>query len=320
MKKSTKAWLITAGSLVLLGCIIFVCTMSVLKWDFQKLSTVKYETNTYDVTDAFNDISLTTDTADIIFALSGDGKCRVECYEEENAKHSVTVENNELVVKINEQKSWYDYIGFYLGSPKITVYLPKAEYGVLTINESTGSIKAPKDLSFKSADISVSTGDIDFFAASQEAVKIKTSTGNICIENNTVGSLDLSVTTGKATVSGVTCNGGITVGVSTGKAALTDIACKSVTSSGSTGDIYLKNVVAAEKLSIERSTGNVKFDRSDAAEIFVKTNTGNVTGSLLTDKVFITQTDTGDVSVPKTVTGGRCEIKTDTGDIKIKKD
>ena len=41
MKKSTKAWLITAGSLVLLGCIIFVCTMSVLKWDFQKLSTVK---------------------------------------------------------------------------------------------------------------------------------------------------------------------------------------------------------------------------------------------------------------------------------------
>lgn len=118
----------------------------------------------------------------------------------------------------------------------------------------------------------------------------------------------------------MTCNGGITVGVSTGKAALTDIACKSVTSSGSTGDIYLKNVIAAEKLSIERSTGNVKFDRSDAAEIFVKTNTGNVTGSLLTDKVFITQTDTGDVSVPKTVTGGRCEIKTDTGDIKIKKD
>ena len=75
-----------------------------------------------------------------------------------------------------------------------------------------------------------------------------------------------------------------------------------------------------KSFTIERSTGNVKFDRSDAAEIFVKTNTGNVTGSLLTDKVFTTQTDTGDVSVPKTVTGGRCEIKTDTGDIKIKKD
>ena len=79
-------------------------------------------------------------------------------------------------------------------------------------------------------------------------------------------------------------------------------------------------VIAENKFSIERSTGNVKFDGSDAAEIFVKTDTGDVTGSLLTDKVFIAQTDTGDVDVPKTVTGGRCEIMSDTGNIKIKID
>ena len=70
-------------------------------------------------------------------------------------------------------------------------------------------------------------------------------------------------------------------------------------------------------LLIKRSTGDVKFDGSDAAEIFIKTDTGDVTGSLLTDKVFITQTDTGNIDVPKTVNGGRCEISTDTGDIKI---
>ena len=80
----------------------------------------------------------------------------------------------------------------------------------------------------------------------------------------------------------------------------------------------MDNVIAAEKLSIERSTGDVKFDGSDATEIYVKTDTGDVTGSLLTDKVFITQTDTGDVDVPKTTTGCRCEIITDTGDIRIK--
>jgi len=38
---------------------------------------------------------------------------------------------------------------------------------------------------------------------------------------------------------------------------------------------------------------------------------------LLTDKVFITKTDTGSINVPDSITGGRCEIKTDTGDIKI---
>ena len=129
--------------------------------------------------------------------------------------------------------------------------------------------------------------------------------------------LDLTVSTGKVTVSGVTCEGDVTVGVSTGKAKLSDVACKSVISSGSTGDILLNNVVATEKFSIERSTGDIKFDGSDAALIFVKTDTGDVTGRLLTDKVFVTQTDTGSVNVPKTAIGGRCEIITDTGDMHI---
>ena len=52
----------------------------------------------------------------------------------------------------------------------------------------------------------------------------------------------------------------------------------------------------------------MKFDGSDAAEIFVKTTTGNVTFSLLIDKVFITKTDTGNINVPKIADGGKCEI------------
>ena len=68
---------------------------------------------------------------------------------------------------------------------------------------------------------------------------------------------------------------------------------------------------------IKRSTGKVEFNQCDADTIYVKTNTGSVTGSLLSEKVFITDTDTGKVDVPKTITGGRCEITTDTGNIII---
>ena len=320
MKKAAKAWLITAAFLVLAGCILFAGVMSTLGWDFAKLSTARYETNIHEISETFSDISLMTDTADIVFALSNDGKCRVECYEPENAKHSAAVANDTLIIEINEQKSWYDYIGFQFGSPRITVYLPQAEYGALSISESTGRIEIPKDFSFERADISASTGSVVFSAAAQAAVKIKTGTGNICVENNSVGSLDLSVTTGKAAVSNVTCVGSLTINVSTGAAYLTDVACKSVLSNGTTGDISLQNVIAAEKISIERSAGSVKFDGSDAAEIYVRTSTGDVAGSLLTDKVFMTQTDTGNVGVPQTITGGKCEIHTDTGDIQIKTD
>lgn len=318
MRKATKVWLIVAGSLVLVGCIIFAVVMSTLGWDFTKLSTVKYETNTYEIGEAFSDISISTDTADIIFALSDDEKCRVECYEEETAKHSVTVEEDALVVKVNDQKSWYDYIGFYFGSPKITVYLPKAEYNSLHIDESTGNIEIPKDYSFGNVNVSLSTGDVDFCAAASKSVKIKINTGDIRVENTSAGSLDLSATTGKVTVSDVSCEGKIAVGVSTGKAYLTDVACENVISSGSTGNISLNNVIAANKFVIERSTGDVKFSDCDAADIYVKTSTGDVVGNFLSDKVFITDTHTGNVNVPKTLNGGRCEIDTNTGDIEIK--
>lgn len=292
--------------------------MSTLGWDFAKLSTVRFETNTHDVTEPFGNISLVTDTADIVFALSNDGKCSVKCYEEENAKHSVTVENGTLNVKINEQKSLYDYIGFYFGSPKITVYLPKAEYSALSVKGGTGNIEIPKSFTFESADISLSTGDVDFSAAARKEVKIKTGTGNICTEDTSADSLTLSVTTGKITVSDVTCAGDITVGVSTGKTELTDVSCKNIISDGTTGSISMDRVIAENKFSIERSTGDVKFKSCDAAELYVKTSTGNVTGSLLTDKVFITETDTGRIDIPKTSVGGRCEINTGTGDIEIK--
>lgn len=76
-------------------------------------------------------------------------------------------------------------------------------------------------------------------------------------------------------------------------------------------------MIAAEQLSIERSTGHVAFTGCDAGEIHVKTDTGNVAGSLLSEKVFLTESGVGLVDVPKTTSGGVCEIRTDTGNIQI---
>lgn len=288
-----------------------------LKWDFTKLSTAKYENNDYKINEGYQHISIITNTADIVFIPWESQAPSVSCYEQKNNTHSVAVKDGTLEIEIVDTRKWYEYIGINFGTPKITVYIPEGEYGDLSVKASTGNVEIPEVYKFRSVDISVSTGDVKNYASALENVKIKTTTGNICIEDASVGSLDLAVSTGKVTVSGVTCEGNIALGVSTGKAYLSNIRCKNFTSNGSSGDISLNNVIATEKLSIERSTGGVKLDRSDAAEIYIETHTGDVTGSLLTDKVFITQTDTGKINVPKTVSGGRCEITTDTGDIQI---
>lgn len=317
MKKATKIWLIMAASLVLVGGIAWGGAMTVLKWDLKRLSTVEYETNAYEITENFSSISMETDTADIKFVLSDDGTCTVECYEERKAKHSVTVEEDTLVVRTVNEKSWYDYIGINLRSPRITVYLPRLDFTALDIHESTGSIDLPHVFNFGDIDICLSTGDVRMLASASGAIKIKTNTGNIRVEHASAGALDLSASTGGITVSNISCSSDVNIRVSTGKTKLHDIDCINLTSSGNTGDVSLNHVIAKEKLSIRRTTGDVRLDRSDAAEIIIETDTGDVVGSLLTDKVFITHTDTGSVDTPKTVTGGKCEITTDTGDIKI---
>lgn len=317
MSRKTKIWLIMAVFLMLIGCIIFVGAMTVLNWDFKKLSTVKYETNNYEINEDYKKISIMTDTADILFVPSENAKSTVICHEQKNTKHSVKVSDSTLLIETVDTRKWYEHIGINLGSTKITVYLPKAEYSSLLINESTGNIKIPKDFKFGDVNITLSTGDVYFSAEASKPVKIKTSTGNICAENASIQALELSATTGRITVSNVICNEDIHLEISTGKTNLKNIQCKNLISNGSTGDISLNSVIATEKFTIKRSTGDVNFNCSDATEISVDTDTGDVTGSLLTEKVFITQTDTGNIDVPKTVNGGKCEISTDTGDIKI---
>lgn len=84
----------------------------------------------------------------------------------------------------------------------------------------------------------------------------------------------------------------------------------------STGHIVLENA-KANRLDLQTFTGNVTLTRCDAAQLSIATNTGEVNATLLSDKVFFTQTDTGNVNVPKSASGGKCEITTDTGDITV---
>ena len=317
MSKKNKLWIIIAASFLAVGLILFAGAMIALDFDFTRLSTVKYETNTLKISEDFSKISIDADTADIEFVPSDNKQCEIVCFEEEKVKHSAAVEDGTLTIAAVDTRKWYDHIGISFVEPKVTVYLPKAEYDELIIKGKTGDIEIPNDFTFDTVDISSKTGNVECHASASELMKIKLSTGDVNVENISAGALDLSVTTGNVTVSSVYCEGDIKVAVSTGRTNLTDVSCRSVISSGSTGNVSLKNVVAAESFSIERSTGNVSFEDSDAAEIYVKTSTGNVKGTLLSEKIFITETSTGRVDVPKTAAGGKCEITTSTGNIQI---
>ncbi len=316
MSKITKIWLIVAGSFILIGALIFGGTMSMINWDFLKLNTSKFETNEYIIDEKFKDLSLDIDTAGIDILKSDDDKCKVVCYEEANAKHNVKVESKTLNITLDNQRKWYEYIGFNLDTPKISVYLPKEEYGDLLIKSSTGDITVSENLAFDSIDVSLSTGDVSCLASCENELKIATSTGNIDTKDMSADSISLCASTGKITTDSIKCHD-LYIKVSTGKTYLSDVDCDNFTSEGTTGLINLEDVVATGSFNIKRSTGDVSFDACDASQVYIKTSTGSVKGNFLTEKIYIASSSTGDINVPKSTKGGKCEIYTDTGDIQI---
>lgn len=316
MSKKVRIFLITALSLVLIGGLIFVVSMTTLKWDFSALSTQKYQTNTYEITEDFTSITIDTNTADIVFKPSTDSKSTVVCYEQENMLHSVSAKSGNLTIGVLDTREWYEHISLGFNSPKITITIPQGAYDNLIIDNNTGDVCVPKEFTFNSVDIKGDTGDVRISSSVSNDVKVELSTGDIRIDNISAKTVDLETSTGDITVEKLTCDS-LFVTVSTGKSLLKEVRCDELTSTGSTGDIKLTDVIATNTLDIERSTGDVIFDESDAGKITVVTDTGDVTGTLLTGKIFVVDTDTGKKALPNTSSGGRCKITTDTGDIII---
>ena len=279
MNKKTTIWLIIAACLVVLGISLFTVALSISGWDFANMSSSQFETNTYKIPEDFTQIQIVTDTADIRLLPSEDGRCQVVCCELETARHAVAVEDGTLQIRLMDTRKWYEYIGIHWRQPTVTVYLPREAYEALRITTSTGHVQVNPGFSFQSMEISTSTGDIHLEDLSAGKIALKVSTGQVSARN---------------------------------------IHCEDFSSTGSTGNLDLQNFVATGSIRIVRSTGHVKFKSCDGAELFIHTDTGDVTGTLLSDKIFFVETDTGKVTVPKSTIGGRCEITTDTGDVNIR--
>ena len=307
-----------AAALILIGATLFTIVLAANGWDFKNFDKAEYETVEHIVTDDFHSVDIVSDTADIRILPSEDGEVKIVSFEPKYEKLSVSVSDGVLKLNSKNDKKWYQHIfSFSIKSPAFTVYLPKAEYAVLAINESTGDVEIAEGFTFGNMDISISTGDMKITSTVNELMKIKVSTGDITLENSTVGSADLKLSTGDLTVNALSVSEGFSHKSSTGKAKITDLTCKNFSSEADTGYITLSNVIASEILSVKRSTGDVNLNGSDGSEILIDTDTGDVKGTILTSKIFIIDTSTGKVNVPESLTGGKCKVITSTGDVKL---
>ncbi len=298
MKKSIRNSLITAILLIICGGIIFFIALCLADFDFSQFSTQKSVTQSLEINEPFSNINLKSSTEDIHLVQNNSEKCRIVYNTPEKIRYSVSVENGTLKITETNNRKWYDFIGIYVGKTEITLYLPKKDYLSLNIESNTGDISAPDCFAFKNIKIETDTGDVDCFSDISEKLDIDTDTGDISLKNTNPKIVELETDTGEIKVD--------------------SLKCESFSVKSDTGDIHLENFLCDGSADVKSNTGDVKLLKSDAGSFNIETSTGDVSGRLLSDKVFLTKTQTGDIDVPSSISGGECSVKTSTGDIKFK--
>ena len=314
MNKHFKIFLLVAGGALLVsGTAIFAAGCKNTK-DSGK--TREFDLSSYSIK-SFN---FDCDTSDIEFVPTTDSTMKVVYKETEKVFHTEEVKDDTLFIKQVEDIKWYERVFTFDWTPKkATIYLPAGAYQNLKVENSTGEFKVPHDFSFDSADVELSTGNIRFCSDVINDTKIKTSTGDVYLENISTKSLTVKRSTGDLSMKKINVDGEINIEGDTGKVGAVEVRSASIKIKSSTGDVALNDVKTTGELSIETSTGDVSFADIDFATGNIKTSTGDVKGTLSTPKFVDADSNTGnqdidsDRTIPESLT-----VRTSTGDIKIK--
>lgn len=340
MKTKIKKALIIATILSLAGLVVSSIALYMVDFDFERFSTDKMVESTYVFTEEINLFGITTETADVEIALYDGEGIKVVCRESKKEKHNVYVNDDVLYIEVVKPLKWDENIEitniFSIKNTKVEIYLPKSEYVSMSIETDAGDVTVPDGLVLESLVVKTDTGDCDVRASARDVIWISTNTGDVWLENISAETLKVTTNTGIVNLVNAKLSETVILESDTGDIQLQNVRTISINAKSDTGDMVLSNIIITDATKIETNTGDVKFlnsiggaldittdtgdvtfSSSDATAITIVTSTGDVSGTLLTSKMFSVATDTGRVNIPKSITGGKCEITTDTGDINI---
>ena len=337
MNRTLKA-VIVAVALIIVGAVLAGCSLWGMDGVWDMLSGENNMVTTQEtITGEFTNIDVDVFWLDVQLIPSPDGTCSYKAYTYEAMPCTVTVENGTLQIRQQDSRKWHQHVGINWNDTILQLYLPKGAYEQLTFNGSTSNLSVTSGFQFQNVTVVNSTGDIRLVGVAAKTISATTSTGNVDISQVKCDNLSISTTTGYCQLETLIVAEKLLATSSTGGKFLNKVDCGRLSITSTTGDTRLNNVKVSADAQMESTTGDWKlynvtvsgdakmesdtgeweFNRFDAANITIDTDTGDVEGTLLSDKIFFVDTDTGDVEVPRTTTGGKCEITTDTGDIEI---
>lgn len=212
--------------------------------------------------------------------------------------YSIQIRNGALHIAVQDNRSWFDYIGIYATPQKIELYLPQIAYESLSVTTLSGNIVCEEGLSFATAKLHSTSGKIDFRSTTSNNLTANSTSGSITIANFDNAQVKAESTSGR-----IICENG---------------RAEFVTIHSTSGHVSLSNVLAEKSIQIETTSGGILLDRCDGESLILKSTSGAIRGTLLSEKNFQAKSNSGSIHVPASNTSaGMCKISTTSGSIHI---
>lgn len=344
MNERKKTVLIAAVCLIAVGLLVGVIGLAVNHFRFDGLSlrdrggfvTVEtLRTETYPVDAAFRSIEVRGGSADVELLLAADGHCRVECSECEGRTHTVEVRGDTLYVeRVTEKNLSLTLTG--TERDVIALWLPETDYASLTVGVSSGDVQIPAGFRFAAAAVSSSSGNVDFRAqvegmltaaassgsisvtdTAAQSLAVSASSGDLFLSSVQTGEVSLSASSGSIRLEQVRVDGALRAETTSGEITSENVTCGTLETESSSGDQRLTDTEADGTFSVTTTSGDVGLAHCDGGSIALQSSSGEVSGSLRTEKIVYAESSSGSIRVPHGQTGGLCEIRTASGDIRI---
>ncbi|MDD6269745.1 MAG: DUF4097 family beta strand repeat-containing protein [Oscillospiraceae bacterium] len=324
MKKAVKVSLIAAGTAAAAGFALIMAVCIATGFDPLGSEDTAYETKIYNIEEKFSNIEIDDVSYSIEIKPSDDGKCRIECEENNKITHDVQVKGDTLRIDFKDKRKWYEKITLSINpdswrTRSMTVYLPEKEYEKLNVDTVSGDIVVEKGFTFTEGVLDNTSGDMNCKAFFTKDLTAESTSGNVNLADIKAQSIRAESTSGEIDIAASEVTGKIICDSTSGSVTLSVVNAKDISAESTSGEVKMNNVNASGEISIDTTSGEITLDRVDAKSIEIDSTSGSVTGTLLSPKKFITDTTSGDVNVPRyDDCESVCEIDTTSGNIDVK--
>lgn len=220
-------------------------------------------------------------------ALSEDDRFHIICHETEHDKLVLTEgSDGSLTLSRVDEREWYERISFFSTAAECTmiVAVPQGYAGSVILQTSNGGILAEE-------------------TCAAGTLSLKTSNGSVVVRNQALDRLNVETSNAAVSLEQISCKGDI----------------RAVTSNGR---VIAQDLAGEEELSIKTSNANIALERVQAADFFVSTSNGSITGSIIgseQDYAVSAKTSNGNLRVPEGRDGapGELRVTTSNGNIEL---